>query len=42
MYSAHLAKFVYDLKRLGYNVKTGKGASGNASLDDSTIIVSWQ
>jgi hypothetical protein len=42
MYSARLAKFVYDLKRLGYGVKTGKGASNNASLDDSTIIVSWQ
>lgn len=40
-YSARLAKFVHDLKRQGFDVQTGEGAYGNASLDDSTIIVSW-
>ncbi|MEE8723778.1 MAG: hypothetical protein SOI23_03320 [Atopobiaceae bacterium] len=41
-YSAHLAKFVRDLKRLGYDVTTGEDEYGNTSLDDSTIIISWK
>lgn len=40
-YSARLAKFVNDLRRLGYGIDTGTDEYGNANNDDSTIIVTW-
>lgn len=40
-YSARLAKFVNDLRRLGYDIETGNDEPGNTNLDDSTIIINW-
>lgn len=40
-FSARLAKFVNDLRRLGYTVDVGCDEYGNANLDDSTLLVSW-
>lgn len=41
-YSTRLAKLVKDLRRLGFDVRTGEDEYGNTNLDDSTIIVSWE
>lgn len=41
-FNARLVRFVRELRRLGYDVRTGTDAYGNANLDDSTMIVSWE
>ncbi|WP_228478300.1 hypothetical protein [Thermophilibacter immobilis] len=41
-YNARLTKFIRDLERLGYDVRTGEDEYGSSNLDDSTIIVSWE
>ena len=41
-FNARLVAFVRKLRRLGYDVQTGSEESGNARLDDSTMIVSWE
>lgn len=41
-YNARLTKFIRDLERLGYGVRTGEDEYGSSNLDDSTIIVSWE
>ena len=35
-------KFVSTLRKLGFGVEAGEDEYGNANLDDSTIIVSWE
>ena len=41
-FNARLVKFVSTLRRLGFDVEAGEDEYGNANLDDSTIIVSWE
>ncbi len=41
-FNARLVAFVRKLRRLGYDVRTGHDEYGNANLDDSTMIVSWE
>ena len=41
-FNARLVKFVSTLRKLGFGVEAGEDEYGNANLDDSTIIVSWE